>query len=323
MEDEYELRSDEFGKAYEDFEGDDIVRLVVRTGEFLETVLMEKAPVAAAMTSLHDAIFGQPLDRQEGLDWRQTWENVSCTDHTEMRTVQFLVGLNAYAFYGLRPSIGMLDAGEAAEDLGKAVEACVLRGRALLDAVPPGWDKGPEMTRTILAAEGRLRLDQGHGVSPEQLAALGRLSVKSVRNMLTPQAGGADMSLDAGGHIPADQALRWLTRRPDFRSSIWMSDDADSTRTRLDEPNDLGEVVFVPVAKDGSWFDPVSCRNGRGYTVGPKGNEEKFDDYAAALKRLTQMPTPQWRRPNAIGNWGIVAGKIWDRRSVAILGAKG
>ncbi|KQP08307.1 hypothetical protein ASF26_21535 [Methylobacterium sp. Leaf93] len=75
--------------------------------------------------------------------------------------------------------------------------------------------------------------------------------------------------------------------------------------------------MFVPVAKDGSWFDPVSCRNQRGYTIGPKAAEIPVDDYSEALAQLARMETPYWRRPNGAGNWGIVAGVTWQRREVA------
>ncbi|MPR06294.1 hypothetical protein FS320_02285 [Microvirga tunisiensis] len=77
----------------------------------------------------------------------------------------------------------------------------------------------------------------------------------------------------------------------------------------------------MPVAKDGSWFDPVECRNSRGYTIGPKGAEEPVENYRLALERLARMRTPYWRRRNSAGNWGIVAGVSWQRRIVQELPA--
>ncbi|KHA53114.1 3'-5' exonuclease [Sulfitobacter geojensis] len=70
------------------------------------------------------------------------------------------------------------------------------------------------------------------------------------------------------------------------------------------------QMIFVPVAADGSAFGPELARNGR-YTVGPKGGEVKFDDFGEALKALRNMDVPRWRRPNAVGNWGIVSGLKW------------
>ncbi len=79
----------------------------------------------------------------------------------------------------------------------------------------------------------------------------------------------------------------------------------------------LGDVVFVPVAKDGSWFHPSQCRNSRGYTIGPKGSETPVSDYFEALDALAKAPTPHWRRPNSAGNWGIVAGVSWQRKELS------
>lgn len=73
-------------------------------------------------------------------------------------------------------------------------------------------------------------------------------------------------------------------------------------------------MTFVPVATDGSFFLPA-CRMGNGFTIGKKGQELKFDDYDEALRRLTAMPTPRWRRRNDSGNRGIVAGQRWERIS--------
>ncbi|WP_298444126.1 hypothetical protein [uncultured Ferrimonas sp.] len=67
----------------------------------------------------------------------------------------------------------------------------------------------------------------------------------------------------------------------------------------------------IPQAKDGSLFLP-ELKNASGlYTVGNKGDEQKFERYADALAYLRAMPTPRWRRPNDNGNWGIVTGVRW------------
>jgi hypothetical protein len=60
------------------------------------------------------------------------------------------------------------------------------------------------------------------------------------------------------------------------------------------------------VSNDGSRFDPVTCRRGGGYWVGPKGQQHKFANYNDALAALRLMKVPYWRRPNRVGNWGIV-----------------
>ena len=59
-------------------------------------------------------------------------------------------------------------------------------------------------------------------------------------------------------------------------------------------------------------FNP-GLRRGTGYTIGKKGAEEQFSDFDSALAELQRMPVPYWRRPNASGNWGSVAGVRWER----------
>ena len=81
----------------------------------------------------------------------------------------------------------------------------------------------------------------------------------------------------------------------------------------LELPSD-DDVVFlaeqVPQAKDGSCFGPHLARGGS-FTVGAKGDEQKFGCYDEALAYLKNMTTARWRRPNASGNWGIVAAVDW------------
>lgn len=68
---------------------------------------------------------------------------------------------------------------------------------------------------------------------------------------------------------------------------------------------------YVPQARDGSCFT-TALRNARGlYTVGEKGDEQKFRDYPEALSYLKGMSVAKWRRPNQRGNWGIVSAVDW------------
>lgn len=69
----------------------------------------------------------------------------------------------------------------------------------------------------------------------------------------------------------------------------------------------------VPFARDGSWFGPhVRSRSGV-FTVGEKDSPRKFDNYSEALSYLRQMPVAKWRRPNSVGNWGLVSAVRWDK----------
>ena len=89
--------------------------------------------------------------------------------------------------------------------------------------------------------------------------------------------------------------------------------DAPAPAAPGTEPDgDIDDIVFVPVARDGSWFGP-ECRVSGRYTIGAKGSEEKHADYFTALEALLRMPTPRWRRPNANGIPGIVTYVRFDR----------
>lgn len=73
---------------------------------------------------------------------------------------------------------------------------------------------------------------------------------------------------------------------------------------------ELSPPMLLPVARDGTCFHPRLIRNG-GFTVGEKGEEERYDSFTDALQALRQMSVPRWRRPNEQGNWGIVSGIRW------------
>lgn len=156
-------------------------------------------------------------------------------------------------------------------------------------------------------------------VSPTSLAKLGGVSIKTMKNLLTPSSG-SDLHVDESGRIPIEDARRWLVGRPGYRPSVWQlaGDDVEALAP-ADDSADLGEVLFLPSARDGSLFTPDLTREGR-YTIGPKGSEVQIGDYREALATLSRMRRPSWRRPNAQGNWGIVTGTNWVRRTANELG---
>ena len=71
---------------------------------------------------------------------------------------------------------------------------------------------------------------------------------------------------------------------------------------------------LVPVSKGNDVFNASLFHNGF-ITVGKKGNEVKYSTFEEALNALIQMDSPYWRRPNEKGNWGIVKGEYWVRKS--------
>jgi hypothetical protein len=314
----YEQRQQEFADNYEDFEHGDVVDLIIATGNWLERLLLEPDAVGRAMTALYAAVAPEPTSLNPDTDWRELWTDSSC-DFSLLRTSQYLVSLNAFAFWGLRPELEFFGI-PAKGDLSEPIQRFVEIGKALLDAVPTGWGEVSEIKRTVLAAEARLRIDTDRGITPEQLAALARVSLKTIKNLLTPTGGSSELSLNESGEIPPSPALRWLAARADFKASLWQSaPDGASLNSKLTLNEDLGEVLFVPVARDQTWFDPVHCKRAGGYTIGAKGHEIVVSDYREALGKLARVSVPHWRRPNDKGNWGIVAGVGWQRKPASEL----
>lgn len=312
----YEERMKFFGSSYEDFEPSEIFDLVGRTGEWLELIIMDDQVVAKMMRLLYQEIRADFSEGDADRPWRELFVENTVNAALEMRGAQFVVGLNAFAFYGLAPSVEILGS-SADQSLSERVAAYVMHGRRLLDAIPKGWGKHDGLAQTVLAAEARWLLDTGRDVSPEQLAALARLNLKSLRNQMSVQA---DLKPNKVGELPNAVARRWVNSRPTYLASIWQREDSGHLPITTSDAQPLDEVVFVPVAKDGSWFDPVSCRTSNGYMIGAKGNEQVVEKYREALSRLSRMPTPYWRRPSIAGNRGIVSGVNWVRKEANELG---
>ncbi len=307
----YEERQADFGTHFEGGEPQEMGDLIFATGEWLERLLWSQTAADTVMKTLHAGLVGSEIDTDPNVSWRDLWREGA--EHWAGTIVQIMVELHAFGLWGLRPDLRVLDIRDD-EDLAVAIERMISKMRSLLDAAPQGWADLREVRTTIAAAEARIRLDTGCNVTPEQLAALAEVGLKSMKNLLAPKGGSGDLKLDAHGEIARSAALTWLNDRPNFRSSLWRNADTSVDHDPIEEA--LGEVVFVPVAKDGSWFDPVSCRTQRGFTVGPKGAEIHVSDYREALGLLARMPTPYWRRPNPAGTWGLVAGVVWQRREM-------
>ena len=283
-----------WAETYEDFEGADVVTLIRGVGERLAQVCLDESAVDQVMISLHEALGlpSFPADHVGDRSWRTLWSETQAGDAMELPLAQRLVGLNAYAFGGLSPVDGICEI----DDIKRAV----VQVRTAL-GLEVDLAKLPDIHRTLLAADARLAIDEGHPVGPEPLAAIARLGIKSVRNAFAPSSG-SGLSVKDGKATP-ESAREWLMARGDFRPSMWRRDQEEAI---VREPVS-GEIIWVPFAKDGTAFHPEECRRAGKYVIGPKGAEQVVEDYDAALDLLSRMrPVAYWRRPNSAGNWGIV-----------------
>jgi hypothetical protein len=170
-------------------------------------------------------------------------------------------------------------------------------------------NQGNAIIRIANIAASRHALDTGHGeVDVLSLSIFGSISEGRVRNLLS------DGTLERGpeGGAVALSALTWLQKRSGFLNSIWAEDEPVIDNSDTSAPIDPTKMIFVPVARDGSIFNPDVARSGT-YQIGAKGEEQNFKSFAEALTALNAMPVPRWRRPNDKGHWGIVSGVTWQR----------
>lgn len=70
--------------------------------------------------------------------------------------------------------------------------------------------------------------------------------------------------------------------------------------------------LFLPVGRDGMPFHPALARGGL-LTVGEKGQETQFEDFAEALDVLQNMDVPTWRKLDSAGHLTVVRGVGWKR----------
>jgi hypothetical protein len=315
MEAEYAARQREFGETYENYEAtDEVCRLIVRGGDRLAALCLDDQAVEKAMVCLHQSLGlpDFPADFSGNRTWQALWGETPLIALLDLPLAQRLTSLNAYAYFGLSPT----DDGEPCtlNDIKSLIEAV----SAVVNLENTDRSLTGDVEKTLLAARARFALDEGNGVSPEQLAALVRLELKSMRNAIAPSSGSGLELKD--GVVTADSAQKWLNARGDFKTSIWRDVLTGSSAVKP-ATTIKGEILWVPFASDNTEFDPVKClRNGK-YTVGPKGSEKSFTEYRQALDYLARMrPAAHWRRPNTVGNWGSVTAIGFRPRTTGELG---
>ncbi len=178
------------------------------------------------------------------------------------------------------------------------IRTTMLAARARLEVVISegvDFNKLYNLSNDVFPTTGQIELNE--------LAAIADMSLQSVRNQISQgNAGFNTQQKDGKYYVAVDEAKLWLKQRNSFKPTII------STEVHIREQEE--DVLLVPVARDGSYFNSVCARNGT-FTVGEKGDEKKFIDYILAREYLMKMPLAKWRRPNISGNWGIVSAIEW------------
>jgi len=316
METDYETRLSEFSNTNGDYEADDIAKLIIRAGDQLTALCLDDDAVDTAMKRLHQALDmpGFRSDHTGDSSWRTLWKETDTGNLERLPLAQRLTSLNAYAFFGLSPKADFTDC--TVEDIKSVIEAV----KAAVDSGSSDRPVTEEIDKTLLAAQGRLALDVGMPIAVDQMAALARIGVKSMRNAVAPSSGsGLEV---ADGAITAASAMQWLNARDNFKTSIWRNVITHESSPKAADPV-KGEILWVPFASDKTEFHPSICRRAGKYTIGPKGSEEAIADYRKALDHLARMrPAPYWRRPNSAGNWSSVTAVGFHPRTAAELGLR-
>jgi hypothetical protein len=306
--DRIEIFHEEYGNILD--AGDTLADLVAATGNYLGRIV-GSTTADSAMAKVVEQLAGEPP--ADPSDWRSILEDHRSSCFSEWPLGQRLHDLAAYAIYGV-----VLDDGEGETAHVKYLTELVAEAEGFIAATPTAeWcidSKGEsDLARLVRLASNRWALDNDQAIEPAALAAFGGVTEGRIRNMMS----GTDRRFTAKeGRIPAPEALAWLNEREGFWNSVWREQrllrHGTKARTALEQ------AVFVPVGRDGSVFHPGLLR-GAGYTIGEKGSEERVADFGQALAALQHMPSPYWRRPNASGNWSIVAGVRWERLDAADL----
>jgi hypothetical protein len=220
---------------------------------------------------------------------------------------KYALALSAYADYGL-----ILQFPKEDEISGENIFDFILDR---LDRFPRHWVND----RIIIAAQAREKLDQNESVTPDELAALARVSRKSIMNLAAPGKGGVVLQKSSDDQITSESAMRWLLSRPDFRRSIWQQQKNLRISSRYlpkQAAPSIVEPLFIPVAGDGSWFSPAERHQPDGhYQVGNGDDEKQFDDYWVALDFLARAASPRWRYADTTGRWRIRMATGWERKA--------
>ena len=298
-----EIFQEQFGDDLD--AGNTLADLVIATGNYLARIVGEATADAGMARIVEGVVVTSGNSIAKPSDWRDALNEARSNCYSEWPLGQRLHGLTAYAIYGV-----VINDCDSEAERAQEIEALVKEAEDFLAVTPLGqWridaDRESELSRLIRLARNRWALDNNELVEPAALAAFGGVSEGRIRNLMSD---GTFKSED--GRIPAHQALGWLTQRKEFWNSVWREQSVSRFGHRERPP--LDEPVFVPVARDGSFFHPL-LKRGAGYTIGEKGAETQIATFDAAIRELQQMPIPYWRRPNSAGHWGIVAGIRWER----------
>ncbi|MBO9422342.1 hypothetical protein J7481_22720 [Labrenzia sp. R4_2] len=242
---------------------------------------------------------------------QQSWKNIIHENYRKIYTDhpggRLFFNLLAYAQYGV-----VIDETKISAELSSTISLMIDQLESFQTSYSQPFSAGesPDQITTLLNwAKARQALDNKNPIDPAGLALLGDVSERTIRNLMSKKQKGLR---NVDGKVRFEDAEHWLSSKNGFWNSIWNTQDTSDdlpTEFRREE-----KYVFVPVSRDGSVFHP-GLRDTYGYRVGPKGDQEDFEDYEAALQHLHKATHPYWNRKNTNGMRVLLSGNRWERLS--------
>jgi hypothetical protein len=202
-------------------------------------------------------------------DWSTILNVNSSSIYSETPGGQLLHDLTAYADYGV-----FLATTRNLAQREKLLEGQIKKAQRLLELLPlQQWGLADErLTQVIEKAKARWKLDNAEPVNAIELSVLSRRALQTIKNKLSGQY---KEIRGTQKKIEASEALAWLAAQKDFMMSIWREQDDPEAVDIFD--TGLGQVFFLPVAKDGSVFHPNVKRDGK-YLIDENGRERAIED---------------------------------------------
>ena len=294
----------EFSHAFgnEGFFEDGIILAVDRMASLCGIMFGEDNASAGFTRMLAEIFKGHSQEE----DWSTILDVNSSSIYSETPGGQLLHDLTAYADYGI-----ILATTRNLAQREKLLEGQIKQAQGFLELLPlQQWGLANErLTQLIEKATARWKLDNAEPVNATELSVLSGRALQTIKNKLSGQY---KEIRGTQKKIEASEALAWLATQKDFKMSIWREQDDPEVVDLFDVG--LGQVFFLPVAKDGSVFHPNVKRDGK-YLIDENGRERAIEDFDEALEALQSMHFPQWRRPTREGQWTRVKGIEWRRYS--------
>lgn len=273
--------------------GSELKDLISTPFRIIESILGKEKVAPQLLAIMH-------LSDGKGETWGEFLDEYDPEINLDWRGAELIDNAGIYGIYGVTPErIPFADRLQWVENLARDLES-------FREAVKPNSQGA--VARIVNLAISRRAIEVGAGdVDLQSLAILGGVTEGRIRNILSSGEGGLEK---VGQSVTGVSAAAWLKGRKEFFASIWQQPDEVFPEAASADFAD--DVVFVPVAADGSFFNPGLARGGK-FMIGAKGEEVSYSTFEDALGALQKMATPRWRRPNDAGNWGIVSGRDWKR----------